>query len=231
MTRELHPENSRDFIVANFHTLETQLVQCMDYIPYIDQNQDVVSPKFVPVLLDACSLIDSVLKSSTDASKRHTFKDYAIELEGRLELEDATTLALVAPLQLLRPFKGWTHAPPPWWQAHNLVKHDRMRNYSAATYAHTFSAMAGLHQLLARSWAFLGNLTRAGWFNEADEQFAELAAARAAGCGPPALPVQTSLFVSPIRDDLVDWSSDSPQIHPWDFTERVKNHVWEWEGY
>jgi hypothetical protein len=223
-------EDPRDFVVANFHALEDQLLDCMDYVPYIEQNQAVVSPKFVPILMDACSLIDSVFRDSTDGDERHTLKSYAALHEDRLELESATTILLVSPLQLLRPFLGWQHAAPTWWDAHNRVKHDRIRNYEAASYTCAVAAVAGLHQLLARSWQFLGQLTRAGWFNESSEGFAELGASRAAGSGPPDLPVQTRLFVSAIRDDFVNWDTDPPTIEPWDFTERVKNHIWEWEG-
>lgn len=180
-------------MVANFHSLEDQLIACMAYIPYIEQNQAVVSPKFVPILLDACSLIDSVLRDSTDNEKRQTLKTYAALHEERLELEEATTLFLASPLQLLRPFHGWRNTAPVWWDAYNKVKHDRIRNYEAATYSCTVSAMAGLHQVLARSWQFLGHLTRAGWFNESSEEFADLGASRSAGCGPPDLPAQTRL--------------------------------------
>ena len=48
-------EDSRDFVVANFRSLEQQLLESMAYVPYVKQNQAVVSPKFVPILLDACS--------------------------------------------------------------------------------------------------------------------------------------------------------------------------------
>ena len=224
-------EDPRDFVVANFHSLEEQLVDCMRYVPFIERNQAVVSPKFVPILMDACSLIDSILRDCTGGGKRHTFKEYAVLHEEHLELEGTTSLLLVSPLQLLRPFRGWRGATPVWWDAYNKVKQDRIRNYAAATYSCTVSAMAGLHQLLARSWQFLGQLTLAGWFNETSEGFGELGASRAAGSGPPDLPVQTRLFVSAIRGDFVDWSTEPPTIANWDFTERVKSHIWEWEGW
>lgn len=227
----VHREDARGFVVANFLSLEDQLLDCMKYIPYIEQNLGVVSPKFVPILLDACSLIDSVLRHSTDDDSKRSLKRHAALLEPNLELEHATTLFLVSPLQLLRPFRGWTAECPDWWAAHNQVKHDRVRNYSAATYAHTIMALAGLHQVVSRSWSFLSQLILHGWFNESSEQFIELMAARAAGSGPPGLPAHSSLFVSPIRDDFVDWSKDRPTIEQWDFTERVKNHIWQWEGW
>ena len=224
-------QDPHDFVVANFQALEDQFIECMKYVPYVEQNQAVVSPKFVPILMDACSLIDSVLRDSTDGDKRQTLKTYAALHEERLELEETTSLVLVSPLQLVRPFRGWRGTMPVWWDAYNKVKHDRIRNYAAATYSCTVAAMAGLHQLLARSWQFLGNLTRAGWFSHSSEGFPELLASRAAGTGPPDLPVQTRLFVSAIRSDFVDWSTDPPTIADWDFRESVKNHIWEWEGW
>jgi hypothetical protein len=224
-------EDPRDFVVANFHSLEEQLIECMDYIPFIEQNHGIVSPRFVPILMDACSLIDSVLRDSTDGNERHTLKSFAKLHEGRLQLESSTSILLVSPLQFLRPFHEWRTSIPIWWDAYNRVKHDRIQNYEAASFTCTVTAVGALHQLLARSWQFLGNLTRAGWFNESFESIGELGASRAAGSGPPDLPVQTKLFVSAIRSDFVTWDANGPKIEPWDFTERVKNHIWEWESW
>jgi hypothetical protein len=106
-----------------------------------------------------------------------------------------------------------------------------MRNYGAASYSCTISAVAALQQVIARSRPFIGHIIRTGWFNERSDEFGELGASRASGCGPPAIAVQTKLFVSAVRDHFVDWSTDPPTIEPWDFADRVKNHIWEWEGY
>jgi hypothetical protein len=169
-------DSARDFVVANFHALEDQLLECMEYVPFVEANRCVVSPRFPPILLDACSLIDSVLRDSTNGDERHTLKTYASTLESELDLEDATTLFLVAPLQLLRPFRGWCTAVPEWWEAHNRIKHDRMRNYGAASYSCTVSAVAALHQVIARSRPFIGHIIRTGWFNERSDEFGELGA-------------------------------------------------------
>ncbi len=134
--------------------------------------------------MEAYSLIDSVFRDSTDGAGRHTLKSYATLHECRLELESATSLLLVSPLQFLRPFRGWRHTVRVWWDAYNRVKHDRIQNYEVASFTCAVTAVAGLHQLLARSWQFLGSLTCAGWFNESSETLAELGGARAAGSGP-----------------------------------------------
>lgn len=224
-------EDPLEFVVLQFHSLETQLLRCIEYVPFIEQNKNVFSPKFIPLLTEACSLIESVFRHMTNNEERHTLKTYVSMFEDRLELEEATSLLLVYPLQFLRPFHGWRTSAPTWWDAYNRLKHDQISNYSAGSYVNAVNALGGLHQVLSRSWAFLGHLTRAGWFNQFCDAFGELGASWAAGTGPPDMPAETKLFVSPIRDNFVDWSADPPTIEHWDFTERVKNHIWEHEGW
>ena len=180
MTRR---EDPLDFVVSNFAALEAQLASCMDYIPFVERNMCVVSPKFVPILMEACGLIDSIFRHVAPENGRHNLRSYASMHEEELQLEEATSLFLVSPLQFLRPFRGWGTGVPAWWTAYNEVKHNRIGNYSAASYTHTVSAMAGLHQVLARSSIFLGNLAKAGWFNESDVLFGDMVASRCAARG------------------------------------------------
>jgi hypothetical protein len=226
-------EDPSKFVVSAFRSLEDQLIACMDYIPYIEQNKAVASPKLAPLLMDTCSLIESVFKHTMGDDERRTLKSYASSLEGRLALEDATSLLLISPMRFLRPFAGWTQAAPKWWDAYNRVKHDRILNFEAATLEHTVAALAGLHQVLARSKDFLEHLATAGWFNEADEHFMELLTMHDVGSGPPDMPVETKLYVSPTSGPLgafVDWDSDPPKIdESWNFSWRVKLFIIEWE--
>lgn len=70
------------FVISNFSSLEEQLLTCLDFLPYTVDNQRVVSPRFVPIILDACSIIDSVLRDLVDRpGERTTFKRYARETE------------------------------------------------------------------------------------------------------------------------------------------------------
>lgn len=226
-----HPDDPLNFVVSSFVTLEEQLQTCMEYVPCIDQNSCVVSPKFIPILLDACSLIDSAFRHQMSKKGQHNIRTFAAEHEPYLELDNATTILLVSPIRLLRPFRGWRDHAPAWWKAYNQIKHDRVGNYAAATYAHTVTAMAGLHQVLVRSWIFHSNLLKAGWFNPRDQEgLITLLAAREACCGPPELPVDSKLFVSATRSDFAKWELDPPGIELWEFTERVKNFIYEDPG-
>jgi hypothetical protein len=183
-----------EFVVVNFLSLEEGLLACMDYIPFVSRNQQVVSPKFVSILMESCSLIDSVFQYMGDESKQHSLKQYSLLYEDRMDLDDATSLLMVSPLQFVRPLSNWTIVQSEWWAAHNKVKHDRLRNYETATYRSVVSALVALHQVIARSWIFLSILSRLGWFNgEDDEGLLELGAARSAGSGPPSLPLSRDL--------------------------------------
>lgn len=51
-----------NFVVASFTGLEEQLIHCMEYIPFVEGNKDVMSPKFIPIIMETCSLIDSIFR-------------------------------------------------------------------------------------------------------------------------------------------------------------------------
>jgi hypothetical protein len=224
-----------DFVLANYTRLEDELLTCMNYVPYIEQNRNVVSPRFTPILMESCSLIDSIFRYQSDVNRQHTLRDLAAEHESRLDLEAATSIVLVSPLAFVRPFAGWSTTAPEWWLAHNKAKHDRIRNHEAVTYRLTVESLVALHQVIARSWIFLGHLARWGWFNAADDEgLAELGAARAASSGPPSLPVESKLIVSAIRDSFVEYDGEVPRVtneSPWRFSRRVEQHIWEDEGW
>lgn len=225
------PADPQDIVVAAFALLEAQLQSLLEYVPFIHQNESVVSPRAIPILMEACSLIDSVLRDSFRSTGRSPFRELASTSEPVLQLDDCTSLMLVSPLRLVRPFCGWTTTVPRWWQAYNKVKHDRLANFAEGVLCHSVEAVAGLHQVLARSSQLTGNLIKAGWFNEEDSAFESLVTNRAAGVSPPEIAAESRLFVSPVRGQFVDWSQDPPSVEYWGFSERVKNRIWEEEGW
>jgi hypothetical protein len=163
-----------DVVFANFAQLEDQLLECLRFIPFTTENADVVSPKFVTILLEACSLIESVFRRMRHDNKRHNLRTYSQELEPHLDLEDATTIFLTTPLHYLRPFEGWTQTPPAWWNAYNQLKHRRLEHYQAASYTTIITAVAGLHQVIARSRIFVDRLPKAGWVDVHHDHIADL---------------------------------------------------------
>lgn len=43
-------DNRIRFVISNFDNLEKQLLECMEFMPFIDQNKHVVSSKFIPII-------------------------------------------------------------------------------------------------------------------------------------------------------------------------------------
>jgi hypothetical protein len=221
----LHEDNKLTFAVSNFEELESKLIECLSFIPFIENNKEVISPKFIPIILEACSLIDSIFKTfEGQQGKKHNLKSYTKLIEPQLCLEEATTIFLNTPLRFLRPFATWTTAVPSWWTAYNNLKHDRLDNYNAATYENAILAAAGLHQVLSRNVEFVPALLSAGWFNSSSPDLSELIAARISSSGIPiqVIPVASKLFVSPLHDTFVSYDNGHPAIEDCHFTDRVK---------
>ena len=134
--KEKHTKAS--FIISNFSSLEEQLGVCLDFLPYAPENHGVVSPRFIPIILDACGLIESILKDIIDKqNERSTFKRYASETEEYLKLDTAFSIFLNTNLEFFNPFTSWMSKTPSWWSAYNLLKHDRLNNFAVATYETT----------------------------------------------------------------------------------------------
>lgn len=197
-----------EFAVSNLRALERQIESCMEYIPFVEGNEKVVSPKFIPVILEACSLIDSVFHEiSTEGAERFNLKKYSEMYESQLELEKNISLFLAAPIRALKPFAGWTERQPEWWAAYNSLKHDRLKNYGAATFGNAVMALVGLHQVMVRLKEFVGAFLRAGWIDTSDiETVADLGSVAHLGAlhpSPPSLVVESQLIVSPTRENFV----------------------------
>jgi hypothetical protein len=203
-------------VLANFSTLETRLLECLDFLPYTKENWRVVSPRFAPIILDACSLTDSVLRHFAGLSnERANFKRFATELDEHLDLQDAISVFLTTDLVFLNPFASWKTKVPTWWTAYNRLKHDRLNHCAEATYENAVSALCALHQVLARDRDFIPRLISAGWFNTDDPQFAELICAQHIEIGVKpihVMPAESRLFVTPIHSNFVEYKNGRPYL-------------------
>jgi hypothetical protein len=221
------------FVVSGFRDLESQLVDCMGYIPFIDTNKYVISPKFISIISESCGFIESIFKESVGINdRRFVLKDYAKLLEPRLELENTITVFLNQPVIFINPFKLWTNSQPIWWKAYNMLKHHRLSSYEIATYDNAIMAMAALHQVISRSIDFVPSLISDGWFNSDSVDVSELIVARISKAGVPinVIPVESSLFVSPLHGNFVTFKDSETKIEECDFSSRIRSilSVYEW---
>lgn len=232
MTASLPELSAPDFAMSAYEELERQTLDFMDSVPFVRANQGVVSPRLIPILMEACSLVDSILRHHVD-EERASLKDLAAA-NARLGLSETASVLLVSPLQILRPFRGWTTSPPEWWLAYNKVKHDRLRNFDAATYPVAVSALVALHQVITRTRMFSNHLVKREWVNPRDEHLPELLTMDYVGSGPPDMAIETKLVVSPLAGDFLEeregrWTFLTDFVS---FSDRVLNFIHQYEeGY
>ena len=214
-------------ILTNFVSLEMRLCECLDFLPYINENKNVASPKFVPIILDACSLIDSILRNFVGIeNNRSNLKKLIEETDNSFELENTISMFLVPDYMFLNPFALSKKHMPLWWNAYNLIKHDRINNYSKATYENTVLSICALHQVIVRNYDFISNMISAGWFNNESTDMVEVISAQHVGSQvkPIAvIPVESKLFVTPLQLNFVQNDSNHFYIdNNCDFSLKVK---------
>jgi hypothetical protein len=221
------------FVLSNFTSLEKQLLDCMDYIPYTDNHKNVVSPKFIPIILEACTLIESILKDITDSNEtKQNFKSYSEIHDTTLELSETISLFLSTPLQFLQPFKEWKMYPPKWWDAYNKLKHDRLNSYQSATYENAILSLSALHQLISKCRAFTDYIIEAGWINQNAKYIPELIIARREYSAMifNIIAVESTLFVSPLESNFVSFKNGWPVFEECEFSNKVTIRI-EMAGY
>lgn len=213
-----------DFAVENYLEIEKRFLKIMEYIPCVDANMKVISPKFVPIIMDACSLIESILKEISKEDFGGTFRKYSSACEKDLSLEENVSLFLSRPFRFVQPYKLWTQSAPPWWNSYNKLKHDRLNSFAEATYESGIDSLVALHQVICKSRLFTANIIERGWINPNHPQMGELIAAlvHTGGITFGYMPCESALVVSPLEENFVKdgWVSEDLE---WSvFSDRVK---------
>ena len=82
-----------NYVIATFKDLENRLIDCMEYIPFSEKNKNVTSPKFVSMILDSCSLIESLFcEFATENKRKRNLKQYCEIIEP--ENNFSTTISI-----------------------------------------------------------------------------------------------------------------------------------------
>lgn len=210
MNKILVDKKKVEFVVSNFIDLEKKLIDCLGYIPYKEQNYNTISPKFIPIILDTCSLIESIFKDIIGKGK-FNFKDYSEKIDDKLDLTNTISVLLTSPVQFLEPFKNWKNKIPEWWNIYNKVKHDRLNNFHLITYNAVVLSLAALHQLISKNRKFTNCICANGWISPDSEIIGELYGARMINenCLPiNIIACESKLFVSPLHLNFVDKEND-----------------------
>ncbi len=156
-----------ELIVTWYKDIEKRLAEFIKFVPY-SENSDIVLPLLVGVIIEAGSLIDSVMREElVDPSKNRkdlTIVDFAEYYETKYELGNRKALFFTHPLIYMQPFNGWfddgIYTPLEWWGNYNKLKHDRIREHHRATLATAIYAVSALHLVISIFPTFFDALLR-----------------------------------------------------------------------
>ena len=178
-----------DFIFRSYRIFEKKLADILYIIPFSKENETTWSPELVNLFLDVGSFIDSVARNIVGDGKDKNdvvqiknnggsltskkvgeldIKDFEVNLFSNLKLPDSKVIVYVYPLQIIKPYKDY-RLTNGWWNTYNLLKHNRIKNYSKANLIAALNSLAGLFLLLVRQKEeeFTKALVRFGWLRTA----------------------------------------------------------------
>lgn len=174
--------NHADVAIESFLDLERRFEAFVRAVPIAPEHNRVHSPLLASILLDACSLLETVLKSSMDNGRYNSIHDirnvrsmrYADKPPylniGHLKNVFKADMFYSKPVWYLprgetsRPWYVWRNKSghPSWWNAYNSIKHSRFENAPKATLLTTLHALKGLFLVLVQSLEFRSRLIERG---------------------------------------------------------------------
>ncbi len=136
-----------------FLAIEADLDAATRYVEPCSANFPTYSIEFAKLLLTACSEVDVVAKllcaEIDPAARPRDIDDHRALIMGKYP-KFHTIKVLIPRFSLdFEPWAGWDgSANPPWWRAHNQVKHFRHQKYAGANLENCLGAVTGLFALL-----------------------------------------------------------------------------------
>ena len=206
-------EYKLDQALEAFERIEFELVEFAKRVPLISENETIKAPSLIPVIVNACGLIDSLFRDKTadpvtingktKARRDCDICDFAHAHSQTLDLPNTRSILLVSPPRYIVPFKLWesvltagTYTPLSWWQDYNGVKHDWLLNIDKGTLGTALEAACGLHQVITRRIEFVRFLLRRDWLSAGQYSVDYMIDAVEQSMGMDCV-VQTQLFATP----------------------------------
>jgi hypothetical protein len=162
-------DSSAELIVNWYIELEQRLSTILATTLYNNQTAKIFLPPLVNIILDSCSLIDTIFREEYKGKRKRkelTINDYCSHFESLYMFSGIKSVIYQFPLQYIEPFKGWYNGQKNsykgliWWQTYNKLKHDRIKEYSQATLDNAISSVCALHQLISQLETFKKALLR-----------------------------------------------------------------------
>ena len=166
--------------------IERRLMEIVRILPFVEHAElnNFRSPRLVPILLEAASLVDVLLRDQLPSEftrqngkkclKRNaTISDYMPQLNPSLRLSDSQSLLLHGLPVLISPFAAWNDQAESklrWWSAYNELKHDRLAGSGSATLQDCLYATCALNQTMMKLPIIAKLSLRFGWVNISEDQ-------------------------------------------------------------
>ena len=133
-----------------FLALENDLVKCSRFVEFSQQNFKTYSIEFVRILLASASEFDVICKQICKLIDPETdtknIMDYQVCIMSEYSYFAGIEIEIPRYNLSLKPFEAWyeSKSSPVWWQASNLVKHERNNHFAKANLENTLLSVAGL---------------------------------------------------------------------------------------
>ena len=159
-------ELDKDLTLQWYEWLEEQLIDIMRLIPSTPENFIAYSPRIAGLIVDACGLLDSILRqvsldpSLVDGKAKArddlNISDYAKLYAAKFELPTLVSILRISPPTYLNPFKDWTalvcggtYQPLLWWTTHTNLKHDWIANLKKGCLKTAIECLCALQQIIS----------------------------------------------------------------------------------
>jgi hypothetical protein len=176
-------ETTAENTIRWYEDLEEALAAFLKGVPPQGNNLQVWSPKLATVLVEACTLTESVFYQITPISTavggmardRMGLVHYAELYAARRRFAERKVALLQEPLRWVEPFRGWAgrtagFSKPDWWKTYEAAKHHRLDVLQEATLHTALLALAGALVTIVTEPALLLMARRHKWLDFYDDR-------------------------------------------------------------
>ena len=131
-----------------YKLLEKEFANSLIYVELSQANFLTYSSVYLKLLLEIGSEVDNVLREMCAKTGRTDISTYASFVLAKYPNITSHAVQVKDGGFSIIPFNGWNTIQPSqslsFWEAYNIVKHDRVSNYQEATMKNVLNALAGL---------------------------------------------------------------------------------------
>ena len=158
-----------NIIVRKYIKTENDLNDVLKTVPYCKEHALVWSPALSTVIMEACSILDSLWKYEAKQSpfvkkNKLNIKDY-YNYSGK-KIASKRVIFWRHETELIYPFHNWNgvkYMKLPWWDAYNNLKHDLVQNVRQSTLVNAVYSIAGLFTAIITCEYCWEYIVQEGW--------------------------------------------------------------------